>query len=134
MTVAVAHRVSTSSRLVLIEAAREAAQRGTELHVLHVTASLDLDSQEAYRAGISDEVEKALAAAAISAVETKIHLGSGEDEVAETLLTLAAQADADLIVIGARRRSPVGKFLMGSIAQQIILDAPMPVLVVKAAD
>ena len=134
MTVAVAHRVSTSSRLVLTEAAREAAHRGTELHVLHVTASLDLDSQEAYRAGIFDEVEKVLADAGIGAIDTKIHLGSGEDEVAATLLALAADAGAEIIVIGARRRSPVGKFLMGSIAQQIILEAPVPVLVVKAAD
>jgi nucleotide-binding universal stress UspA family protein len=132
MTVAVAHRVSTSSRVVLTEAAREAAQRETELHVLHVTPSLDLDSEEAYRAGILDEVEKVLADASIGGLVTKVHLGSGEDQVAETLLALAA--DADLLVIGARRRSPVGKFLMGSIAQQIILEAPVPVLVVKAAD
>jgi nucleotide-binding universal stress UspA family protein len=37
-----------------------------------------------------------------------------------------------MLVIGARRRSPVGKALVGSVAQTLILDADLPVLVVKA--
>ena len=37
----------------------------------------------------------------------------------------------DLLVLGARRRSPVGKALLGSVAQTIILEASVPVLVVK---
>jgi nucleotide-binding universal stress UspA family protein len=36
-----------------------------------------------------------------------------------------------LIVVGARRRSRVGKLLMGSVTQNIILEAGIPVLVVK---
>jgi nucleotide-binding universal stress UspA family protein len=40
--------------------------------------------------------------------------------------------DAELLVVGARRRSRVGKLLMGSVTQSIILDADIPVLVVKA--
>jgi nucleotide-binding universal stress UspA family protein len=35
-------------------------------------------------------------------------------------------------VIGARRRSPVGKALTGSVAQTVILQADVPVLVVKS--
>ena len=38
----------------------------------------------------------------------------------------------DLLVVGARRRSPVGKALLGSVTQTIILEASVPVLVVKA--
>ncbi|MDQ5841276.1 MAG: universal stress protein [Chloroflexota bacterium] len=51
---------------------------------------------------------------------------------AEEILRVATAEDASLIVIGIRRRSPVGKFLLGSTAQQVLLDAPCPVLAVKA--
>ena len=51
----------------------------------------------------------------------------------EDLVQCATEEDAELIVIGLRRRSPVGKFLLGSNAQEILLDAKCPVLAVKAA-
>lgn len=52
---------------------------------------------------------------------------------AEELLLAAEQHDAELIVIGLRRRTPIGKLIMGSTAQQVLLDAPCPVLAVKSA-
>lgn len=50
---------------------------------------------------------------------------------AEEILQAASEVDADLIVIGLRRRSPVGKLFLGSSSQQIILDAACPVVAVK---
>ncbi len=52
-------------------------------------------------------------------------------DVAEDIIDAAVSAQAELIVIGLRRRSPVGKLLLGSNAQRILLDAPCPVLAVK---
>lgn len=49
----------------------------------------------------------------------------------DSVLGLAAEYDSKLIIIGVRRRSPVGKFLLGSSAQKIILEAPVPVLTAK---
>ena len=50
---------------------------------------------------------------------------------AEELIRTAESADAEFIVIGLRRRSPVGKLLLGSNAQRVLLDACCPVLAVK---
>ncbi|QDB79452.1 universal stress protein [Georgenia sp. 311] len=57
--------------------------------------------------------------------------GRGKD-VAADLVDTAVETVADLIVIGLRRRSPVGKLILGSNAQRILLDAPCPVLAVKS--
>jgi nucleotide-binding universal stress UspA family protein len=53
---------------------------------------------------------------------------------AEDLINVATDVSAEFIVIGLRRRTPVGKLILGSNAQRILLDAPCPVLAVKAAE
>jgi nucleotide-binding universal stress UspA family protein len=130
MTVAVAHQVSPTSRKALTQAVREATYRGTDLAVLHVVGSIDADTTEAYRLGVSDEIEKVIGDQA--GVPWKLHLATAGVDIAETLLGLVDTLDADLLVIGARQRSPVGKALLGSVAQAVILHANVPVLVVKA--
>jgi len=130
MTVAVAHQVSATSRKALAQAVREANFRGTDLAVLHVVGSIDADNKEAYRLGVSDEIEKVVGDEA--PVQWKLHLATAGVDIAETLLGLVDTLDADLLVIGARQRSPVGKALLGSVAQAVILHASVPVLVVKA--
>jgi len=130
MTVAVAHQVSPTGHIALMEGAREASLRQTDLEVIHVVESIDLDVTEAHQAGLSDEIDKVLSEAGLDQVSWHLHLATGEN-VSATVLDLAAEVKADLLVIGARRRSPVGKFLLGSVTQSIILDAPIPVVVVK---
>lgn len=130
MTVAVAHQVSATSRKALVQAVQEAKFRSTDLAVLHVVDSIDPDRQEAYRLGVSDEIDKVVGQD--PAVPWQLHLATAGADLAGALLKLVDQVDADLLVIGARRRSPVGKALMGSVAQTVILEANLPVLVVKA--
>jgi nucleotide-binding universal stress UspA family protein len=129
MTVAVAHQVSATSRKALVQAVQEAKFRETDLAVLHVVDSIDADRQEAYRLGVADEIEKAVGE---SAVPWQLHLATAGPDLAGALLSLVDGIAADLLVIGARRRSPVGKALLGSVAQTVILEADLPVLVVKA--
>ncbi|MGC2942465.1 MULTISPECIES: universal stress protein [unclassified Brevibacterium] len=52
-------------------------------------------------------------------------------DLAEQILGLATDLQARLIVMAAKRRSPVVKLLLGSSAQQVILEAECPVLLVK---
>ena len=44
---------------------------------------------------------------------------------------MAAEEKADLLVIGYRHRSKSGKYFLGSDAQDILLAAPCPVLLVR---
>jgi len=53
-------------------------------------------------------------------------------EASEEIVRAAHEARAELVVIGLRHRSPVGKLIMGSTAQSVLLDAECPVLAVKA--
>ena len=55
----------------------------------------------------------------------------GHDAALEVLEAAEAH-QADLIVIGLRRRTPVGTLIMGSTSQRILLEADCPVLAVKA--
>ncbi|MEY1673067.1 universal stress protein [Gordonia sp. ABKF26] len=60
------------------------------------------------------------------------HRREDSDPAAE-LIDVSEELSADLIVVGLRRRSRVGKLLLGSNAQRILIDAEVPVLAVKAA-
>ena len=52
-------------------------------------------------------------------------------DVADELLDAAREVDAEAVVIGIRHRTAVGKMLMGSVAQRVLLEAPCPVIAVK---
>jgi nucleotide-binding universal stress UspA family protein len=77
-----------------------------------------------------DDVRSQLAAAEVRHEVRQLVRGM---DAAEDLIKVAEEVQADIIIIGLRRRSPVGKLILGSNAQRILLDAPCPVLAVKAA-
>lgn len=75
------------------------------------------------------ECTKLGAALAEAGLEYPVHR-AGPDP-AEQILGLADEHDAAVIVMSTKRRSPVVKLLLGSSAQQVILEAECPVLLVK---
>lgn len=114
-------------------AAEEAKLRGASLVVVNSSrGGRDLgDVESAHTDSALDAVRASLVQAGI---EHEVrHLVRGLDP-AEDLVSVAAEVSADIIIIGLRRRSPVGKLILGSNAQRVLLDAPCPVLAVKAAE
>ncbi|MSX08630.1 hypothetical protein CH286_04745 [Rhodococcus sp. WWJCD1] len=105
--------------------AAEAELRQAELIVLSV---VDRDSVSAEdRSAAQAEVERTLPGTA-----TSVRVEPDGGDPAGALVDLVADVGAGMVVIGSKRRSAVGKFLMGSTVQRVLLDCPVPVLVVKA--
>jgi nucleotide-binding universal stress UspA family protein len=76
-----------------------------------------------------DSLEQSLRGDGIEADALLLTEGS---DPAEAFLGVARNEDVDLIVIGIRRRSPVGKLVLGSVSQDVLLQADCAVLAVKA--
>ncbi len=56
---------------------------------------------------------------------------SDDDSQGEVTLALIDELDVDLVIVGGRRRSPAGKAVFGSTAQEIMLKSPCPVTFVQ---
>jgi nucleotide-binding universal stress UspA family protein len=132
MTVAVVYATTPTSRLALLEAVSEARRRGDDLAVLHVAGSSDAHL-DAYRRSISEQIEKVISST--DGADWTLHLrtAASDVEVNDALVALIEEVHAAVVVVGARRRSPIGKALLGSTAQSVVLGATSPVLVVKAS-
>jgi nucleotide-binding universal stress UspA family protein len=83
---------------------------------------------------VGDEVDARLVtAAAARGVSAKVdHTDHGSD-VVDAFTSALERTSARVVVIGLRRRSPVGKLMMGSAAQRLLLVLDVPVLAVKPA-
>jgi nucleotide-binding universal stress UspA family protein len=130
MTVLVGFVPNPIGEAALTAAVAEARRRGEALLVVNM--SRDDVLVDAHRAGVEqlERVRRDLADLDLDFEVRQVEHGSDASDV---LLEIAEQEDVSVIVIGLRHRSPVGKLLMGSAAQRILLDATCPVLAVKAA-
>ena len=59
------------------------------------------------------------------------HLLVSSRSTGKSLVWFAELEKIDEIIIGARKRSKVGKLLLGSTAQYVVLHAPCPVITIK---
>jgi nucleotide-binding universal stress UspA family protein len=124
---------SPEGRVALERAIDEAKLRGVRLTIIHSHRGSEKDELEtvlSYR----EEFEQLEAKLTAAGVDHKLIEFARDNSPAEDLIQAAKEVGADLIVIGIRRRSPVGKLILGSNAQDVLLTADCAVLAVKAPE
>ena len=129
MTILVAYAPRPEGQAALDKGLEIAKRRQERLVV--VNASPGGKQEDPSMADVQDveRVEKLLAESGLNA-EFKQFV-RGNSAVAE-IETLVDTLQVSLLIIGLRKRSPVGKLIMGSVAQDILLSVTCPVLAVKA--
>lgn len=131
MTIVVGYVATKEGRAALDRAVAEAKLRNQPLVVINSDrggsgfTGEQAAEQEQSLQGVKDEMAEA-------GIEVDVRGLVRGKEPAEDLIVVAEETEASLIVIGLRRRTPVGKLILGSNAQRVLLDAPCPVLAVKA--
>jgi nucleotide-binding universal stress UspA family protein len=126
------------SETVLAFAGELAQQTGGELHVVHVITEEEKEDRRK-RPGDSRyvdvmleetkrDLEKSLKELGLvqSSFTVLARIGKPVDEIQK----VAAEHEVDTLVIGMRRRSRVGKFLLGSDLQELLLSSELPVAAV----
>ena len=135
---------SATSTQGLDEAIKLAKLTGASLRLIHVGDALTFATGfEPYAAYANDVIPimmeagqkildqgKARAQASDVKVDTLL-LDSLAARVSDTIIEQAKAWNADLIVIGTHGRRGVGRWLLGSDAEQIVRMAPVPVLLVR---
>ena len=131
MAIVVGYVPTREGRAALRRAADESLLRRSKLIVINSQrGGRDYDSDEAQR--FETELSRIQGELDREGLEHEVRQLVRGNEPAEDLIAVAEEEQADFIVIGLRRRTPVGKLILGSNAQRILLDASCPVLAVKA--
>lgn len=128
MTIIVGYRPTPEGAAALNYALQQHGRRNAPLLILHSSEPVDAITQPSLEQQI-DALSTQLTEAGI---QHDIRSIDADADPAETILAAQDQTEAELIVIGLRRRSPVGKLILGSTAQRVILQADCPVVAVKA--
>jgi nucleotide-binding universal stress UspA family protein len=130
-TVVVGYVPKPEGEAALDAGVREAKLRGSKLIVVNShRGGNEFDGPKAREA--ESELDAIGRRLAESGVDHEVRQLVRGFEPAEDLIGIAESSGAELLVIGLRRRSPVGKLILGSNAQRVLLDAHCPVLAVKA--
>lgn len=132
MTVVVGYVPDPTGYLAVTEAVQQAGWRQTDVVVVNVVDSAGFAKPTAADERDLDAVTARLTAEGVD-FDVR-HLDLASRHVSDLLLEVADEVGADLIVVGLQRRSPVGKAILGSTAQRVLLAATCPVLAVHAPE
>ena len=131
MTIIVAYAPRSEGRAALEKGIEIANRRKEPLLVVNAISGEKQNDPSFADSSEVEAVEKRLAESGVKAEFKGFVRGKNAvDEIVE----LAEAPDVTLVVVGLRKRSPVGKLIMGSVSRDIILSVRCPVLAVKATD
>lgn len=124
----------------VVEQARKLADAfETDLQVVHVLSRSELRELERVsfeNTGEAVEMERVREAAADIARESAEDIAPEAEAVglvgdpAQSVVDYVADQDTEYVVVGGRKRSPVGKAIFGSVSQSVLLNVDAPVLAV----
>ncbi len=129
-TIVIGYVPTPVGEAALEAALAEAAARGDEVVILNSPRRRSTVDGEYVDSTAADEL---VARATAVGVTARVDQTDHGDDIVETFRTVVAATSARLVVIGMRRRSPVGKLVTGSDAQRLLLDLDVPILAVKPA-
>lgn len=129
MNIVVGYSPAPHSEAALRRAISEASRHGARLVVVNGSPG-DRYADSSFAS--PDDLASVEAALQAAKVDYEVRQPVRGRDGAEEVLAAAEEVNADLVVIGLRRRSPVGKLFLGSTAQNILLHAECDVLAVKA--
>jgi len=129
MTVLIAYSPGPRGDAALQEGAAEATRRNKPLIIVNVAHG---DTHVEPDIATAAQIDELRALTDTLTVPTTV-IQPVDAPPVDAILCAITQHQADVLVVGIKKRNPVGKLLMGSIAQQLLLHAPCPVLAVKAA-
>lgn len=128
MTVLAGYTPTDAGALVVEAAIAEAQRRNCPLVIVNSASG----SAYADRALATEEgLDRLRARLAESGVDARIQQVTEAVTASETLIRTAEELPAELLVIGLRQRTRTGKFLLGSVSQDVLLNAPCDVLGVR---
>jgi nucleotide-binding universal stress UspA family protein len=90
--------------------------------------AIDATTRDAAHATASEGAERAIAAGLVAVARVE----SRDADVAATILAVAAQEDADVVVMGTRGRGSVKAWLLGSVSHAVVQQSDRAVLVVPS--
>lgn len=129
MTIVLGYVPTPEGEAAFDQAVAHARAAGARLVVVNTSRGDRLVDE---RYALDEDVEELTGRLEASGLRYELVHGLSDGEPHAEILEAAAAHRAELVVIGLRRRTPVGKLLLGSTAQRVLLEAECPVLAVKA--
>jgi nucleotide-binding universal stress UspA family protein len=136
MTVLLAYTPTSAGLAAARAAAEEARRRGSEdVTIVSVLRSRAATPPPAPVSGASAEQEVDAVAEDLVRQGLKVNVEyDSSGDVVEYIKDVAERIKPSVVVIGLRRRTAVGKLLLGSTSQRLLLELDYPIVAVKAPD